>query len=136
MREFPGGPVVRTLHFHCRGHGFKKKNYIYIYIYIYMQVNILPYVFFLYVFIFILCSLYMPFNCWAPPLCWCDLAFNRLLNFRKSMLTVYDMISNSRGSILSQHHRVYNLRVLTRDFYLILCTLHFLLNFYQSLRFL
>ena len=20
--EFPGGPVVRTLHFHCRGHGF------------------------------------------------------------------------------------------------------------------
>ena len=21
MGEFPGGPVVRTLHFHCRGHG-------------------------------------------------------------------------------------------------------------------
>ena len=20
--EFPGGPVVRALHFHCRGHGF------------------------------------------------------------------------------------------------------------------
>ena len=20
-REFPGGPVIRTLHFHCRGHG-------------------------------------------------------------------------------------------------------------------
>ena len=22
VREFPGGPVVRTLCFHCRGHGF------------------------------------------------------------------------------------------------------------------
>ena len=22
MREFPGGPVVRTPHFHCRGHRF------------------------------------------------------------------------------------------------------------------
>ena len=21
-REFPGGPMVRTPHFHCRGHGF------------------------------------------------------------------------------------------------------------------
>ena len=21
-RDFPGGPVLRTLHFHCRGHGF------------------------------------------------------------------------------------------------------------------
>ena len=21
-REFSGGPVVRALHFHCRGHGF------------------------------------------------------------------------------------------------------------------
>ena len=20
MRDFPGGPVVRALHFHCRGH--------------------------------------------------------------------------------------------------------------------
>ena len=20
--DFPGGPVVKTLHFHCRGHGF------------------------------------------------------------------------------------------------------------------
>lgn len=23
MQEFPGGPVVRTLHFHCRGHESK-----------------------------------------------------------------------------------------------------------------
>ena len=22
IRDFPGGPVVRTLRFHCRGHGF------------------------------------------------------------------------------------------------------------------
>ena len=22
MRDFPGGPVVKTLRFHCRGHGF------------------------------------------------------------------------------------------------------------------
>ena len=22
LREFPGGPAVRTLHFHCRGHVF------------------------------------------------------------------------------------------------------------------
>ena len=22
FRDFPGGPVVKTLHFHCRGHGF------------------------------------------------------------------------------------------------------------------
>ena len=21
-RDFPGGPVVKTLHFHCRGYGF------------------------------------------------------------------------------------------------------------------
>ena len=22
VRDFPGGPVVKTLHFQCRGHGF------------------------------------------------------------------------------------------------------------------
>ena len=22
LEDFPGGPVVKTLHFHCRGHGF------------------------------------------------------------------------------------------------------------------
>ena len=22
LRDFPGGPVVKTLHFHCRGHRF------------------------------------------------------------------------------------------------------------------
>ena len=22
LKDFPGGPVVKILHFHCRGHGF------------------------------------------------------------------------------------------------------------------
>lgn len=42
------------------------------------------------------------------------------------------LYSNSCGSILSQHQRVYNFSVPTRDFYLTLSALHLLLNFCQS----
>ena len=55
MRSLPLGPVVKTVYFHCRGHGLdpgqgpkiphaelhgkKKKNKEYIYIYIYKKLN-------------------------------------------------------------------------------------------------
>ena len=40
MQEFPGGPVVRTLHFHCRGHE-SKIYYLYLYASKYFSVCLL-----------------------------------------------------------------------------------------------
>lgn len=80
----------------------------------------------------ILYSLWRPFIAGAVLSADMSWPLIRLLDFRKRVSPVYGMRSSSSGSILSQHRRGCNFRVLPREFYLPLSSLSSLFPFYQS----